>query len=131
MDSFARRRRRDLIVAFCLAIIAALVPLFVKDVYVQNIMVLTLMYAALSQAAFSTAGSLYRSDDVAQTWRRIDHGVKAESTVMALSVHPADPARVYCVTRSGQVIGTEDSGKSWTDYRLPDGVHDVYAVACT
>ena len=48
--SFAQRRRRDLIVAVCLAAIAALVPLFVKDVYVQNIMVLTLMYAALSQS---------------------------------------------------------------------------------
>jgi len=48
--SFARRRRRDLIVAACLAVLAALVPLFVKDVYVQNIMVLTLMYAALSQS---------------------------------------------------------------------------------
>ena len=51
MDStFAQRRRRDLIVAACLTAIAALVPLFVKDVYVQNIMVLTLMYAALSQS---------------------------------------------------------------------------------
>src|SRR4029453_11464649 len=51
MDTgFAQRRRRDLIVAVCLAAIAALVPLFVKDVYVQNIMVLTLMYAALSQS---------------------------------------------------------------------------------
>ena len=51
MDTgFAQRRRRDLIVAGCLAAIAALVPLFVKDVYVQNIMVLTLMYAALSQS---------------------------------------------------------------------------------
>lgn len=88
------------------------------------------MYAALSQAAFSTAGSLYRSDDLAQTWKRIDHGVKAESTVMAVATHPTDPARVYCVTRSGQVIGTEDSGASWTDYRLPQGVQDVYAVAC-
>jgi branched-chain amino acid transport system permease protein len=48
--SFAQRRRRDLIVAACLAALAALVPLFVKDVYVQNIMVLTLMYAALSQS---------------------------------------------------------------------------------
>ena len=88
------------------------------------------MYAALSQAAFSTAGSLYRTDDVGGTWRRIDHGVKAESTVMAVCVHPTDPARVYCVTRGGQVLGTEDAGKSWTDHRLPDGVHDVYAVAC-
>jgi photosystem II stability/assembly factor-like uncharacterized protein len=88
------------------------------------------MYAALSQAAFSTAGSLYRSDDIAQTWKRIDHGVKAETTVMAVSTHPTDPNRVYCVTRRGQVLGTEDAGKSWTDYRLPDGVHDVYTVAC-
>jgi branched-chain amino acid transport system permease protein len=49
-SSFAQRRRRDLIVAACLAGIAALVPLVVKDVYVQNIMVLTLMYAALAQS---------------------------------------------------------------------------------
>jgi branched-chain amino acid transport system permease protein len=51
MDTaFAKRRRRDLIVAAIFAAIAAIVPLFVKDVYVQNIMVLTLMYAALSQS---------------------------------------------------------------------------------
>src|SRR4030095_8284282 len=51
MDTgFAHSRRRDLIVAFCIAAIAAVVPLFVKDVYVQNIMVLTLMWGALSQS---------------------------------------------------------------------------------
>jgi photosystem II stability/assembly factor-like uncharacterized protein len=88
------------------------------------------MYACLSQAAFSTAGSLYRSDDLAQTWQRIDRGVTAESTVMAVAVHPGDPARVYCVTRGGQVLGTEDSGASWNEYRLPEGVQDVYTVAC-
>jgi branched-chain amino acid transport system permease protein len=44
MDTeFAQRRRRDLIIAAAFAVIAALAPLFVKDVYVQNIMVLTLM----------------------------------------------------------------------------------------
>ncbi len=88
------------------------------------------MYACLSQAAFSTAGSLYRSDDLAQSWRRIDHGVSPNSTLMAVCVHPQDPGRVYCVTRGGQVIGTEDGGTSWTDHPLPAGVHDVYAVAC-
>lgn len=51
MDTaFAQRRRRDLMTAAGLAVLAALVPLVVKDVYVQNIMVLTLMYAALSQS---------------------------------------------------------------------------------
>jgi len=87
-------------------------------------------YAALSKAAFSTAGSLYRSDDVARTWKRIDHGVEARSTVMALAAHPTDPASLYGVTRGGQVIGTDDNGESWADHLLPKGVHDVYAVAC-
>ena len=89
------------------------------------------LYTCLSPAAFSTDGSLYRSPDLGATWRRIDHGVKAGSTLMAVSEHPADPARLCCVTRGGQVLGTEDSGESWRDYRLPDGVEDVYAVACT
>src|SRR5207237_1683489 len=47
---FAQRRRRDLIVACCLAAIAAVVPLFVQVVYVRNIMVLTLMGGALSRS---------------------------------------------------------------------------------
>jgi photosystem II stability/assembly factor-like uncharacterized protein len=88
------------------------------------------MYTALSQAAFSSAGSLYRSDDLAQTWRRIDHGVRAESTVMAVSVNPNDANSIWSVTRGGQVIGTQDGGASWHDHRLPAGVQDVYAVAC-
>ena len=87
------------------------------------------MYACLSQAAFSTAGSVYRSEDLGQSWNRVDRGVKAESTLMAVSLHPRDAARVYCVTRGGQVLGTEDCGASWRDYRLPQGVHDVYAIA--
>ncbi|MBW8855282.1 MAG: branched-chain amino acid ABC transporter permease, partial [Bradyrhizobium sp.] len=47
---FAARRRRDLIIAAVLTALAALAPLFIKDVYVQNILILTLMYAALSQS---------------------------------------------------------------------------------
>lgn len=88
------------------------------------------LYTCLSPAAFSQDGSLYRSDDLAKTWRRIDHGIKADSTLMAVSEHPRDPARVYCVTRAGQVFGTENAGNSWQEYRLPRGVDDVYAVAC-
>ena len=48
--NFATRRRRDLIIAAVLAVVAAATPLVVKDVYVQNILILTLMYAALSQS---------------------------------------------------------------------------------
>ena len=49
---------------------------------------------------------------------------------MAVSAHPTDPAQLYCVTRGGQVFGTDNSGGSWREYRLPSGVEDVYAVAC-
>ncbi|MGZ5173302.1 MAG: WD40/YVTN/BNR-like repeat-containing protein [Burkholderiales bacterium] len=88
------------------------------------------MYACLSPASRSTDGSLYRSDDVGQSWRRVDHGVKANATMMAVSVHPGDASRVCCVSRCGQVFGTEDSGATWREYRLPAGVQDVYAIAC-
>ena len=88
------------------------------------------MYACLSPAAFSQDGTLFRSDDLAQSWQRIDHGVKAESTLMAVCVHSRDAAQIYCVTRGGQVFGTADAGSSWQEYRLPQGVQDVYTVAC-
>lgn len=88
------------------------------------------MYACLSPASRSTDGSLYRSADAGESWRRFDHGVKAEATMMAAAVSAHDPARAYCVSRCGQVFGTEDNGTTWSEYRLPGNVQDVYTVAC-
>jgi photosystem II stability/assembly factor-like uncharacterized protein len=88
------------------------------------------LYACLSPAARSEDGSLYRSDNLGQTWTRFDRGVKAESTMMAVALHPRDAGSVYCVSRTGQVFGTEDAGRTWSENRLPDGVSDVYAIAC-
>jgi photosystem II stability/assembly factor-like uncharacterized protein len=88
------------------------------------------LYACLSPAARSEDGSLYRSADLGETWTRFDRGVKAESTMMGVALHPRDADRVYCVSRTGQVFGTEDAGRTWREDRLPDGVGDVYAIAC-
>jgi photosystem II stability/assembly factor-like uncharacterized protein len=88
------------------------------------------LYACLSPAAQSEDGSLYRSDDLGQSWRRFDRGVKALSTMMAVALHAKDADQVYCATRSGQVFGTQDGGRSWRDYPLPAGTQDVYALAC-
>lgn len=87
------------------------------------------MYAALSLAAVSDQGSLYRSRDLGETWQRFDHDVAMTSTLMIISESAANPDRVYCATRKGQVFGTEDGGKRWREYRLPDGVEGVYALA--
>ena len=56
--------------------------------------------------------------------------MKAHGTMMAVAAHLRDPAKVYCVSRCGQVFGTEDAGASWREYLLPEGVRDVYTVAC-
>ena len=87
------------------------------------------LYAALSPAARSTDGSVYRSDDVGKTWKRFDHGIKADATMMGVTIHPRDPNQVYAVSRVGQMFGTRDGGKSWTESRLPEGVRDCYAIA--
>jgi putative hemolysin len=50
--------------------------------------------------------------------------------MMSMAVHGKDPDQVYCAARGGQVFGTQDDGKSWQEYPLPDGIGDVYAVNC-
>jgi len=87
------------------------------------------LYAALSIAAVSDAGSLYRSRDLGESWQRFDHGVEMKSTLMIIAESPRTPDRIYCATRKGQVLGTEDGGKSWRAYQLPDGVEGIYGLA--
>jgi photosystem II stability/assembly factor-like uncharacterized protein len=88
------------------------------------------LYACLSPAARSEDGSLYRSPDLGATWARVDRGVRAESTMMAVALHPRDPDQVHCVSRTGQLFSTADGGRAWSERRLPGDVRDVYAIAC-
>ena len=87
------------------------------------------MYAALSVAATSDAGSLYRSQDLGESWQRFDHDVSINSTLMCVAPSAANPDRVYCAARRGQVFGTEDGGKHWREFRLPAGMQGVYGLA--
>ena len=88
------------------------------------------LYACLSPAARSKDGSLYRSRDLGESWTRFDHCVTTGSTMMAVALHRRDADQVYAVSRGGQVFGTQDGGRTWEEHRLPDGVPDVYAIAC-
>ena len=88
------------------------------------------LLGAFSIAAVSDAGSLYRSDDLGNSWVRFDHGVNIDSTLMIIAASAASPDRVYCASRRGRVFGTEDGGKSWQTYDLPPGAEGIYALAC-
>ncbi len=90
----------------------------------------TRLYACLSVHATGNTGSLARSDDVGKSWRRIDHGVPIHATFMQLALHARDADQVYGAARNGQIVGTQDAGKSWHEYRLPQGCEDVYGIAC-
>jgi photosystem II stability/assembly factor-like uncharacterized protein len=87
------------------------------------------LYACLSVASNGDTGAIYRSPDLGKTWTRFDHSIHAESTMMAVATNPGDPSVVYGASRHGQVFGTEDSGETWKEYRLPRGCVGVYAIA--
>jgi hypothetical protein len=88
------------------------------------------LYACLSVHATGDTGSLARSDDLGKSWQRIDHGVPIHATFMQLALHARDADQIYGAARNGQIVGTQDFGKSWHEYRLPQGCEDVYGIAC-
>ena len=88
------------------------------------------LFAAFSDEAAGRQGSLYRSTDLGESWTRYDHDVAVNSTMMSIAPSVETPDRFYCATRRGQAFGTEDAGKSWQAFPLPDGVEGVYAINC-
>lgn len=88
------------------------------------------LYMALSDAALGRTGSVYRSQDVGQTWQRFDHGLTIRSTMMTVAPSQQNPQVFYSATRKGQVFGTLDGGSTWAECALPEARQDVYALAC-
>jgi len=88
------------------------------------------LYACLSVAASSKDGALYRSQDIGRTWQRFDK-VQVHGTIMSVAPHHTDPKQVYLAARyDGEIFGTLDGGETWQFMPLPQGVKDIYSVAC-
>jgi photosystem II stability/assembly factor-like uncharacterized protein len=88
------------------------------------------LYSALSVAAASKDGAVYRSQDKGNTWQRFDK-VQVHGTIMSVAPHHTDPRQVYLAARyDGEIFGTLDGGESWQFMPLPQGVKDIYSVAC-
>ena len=78
--------------------------------------------------------AVYRSDDGGDHWKQTADPALPNRVHMAFACRvmrlDVDPNQVYGISRVGQVFGTTDGGKSWSESRLPEGVRDCYAIAC-
>lgn len=89
------------------------------------------LFACLSVSSGGNTGSVCRSDDLGRTWRRLDHTIRADSTMMAVAPHPRLEGTLFAAARHGQVFGTHDAGRTWQEFRMPAGCRGVYSIACT
>lgn len=87
------------------------------------------MYACFSISSRSSAGAMYRSRDLGESWTRVDSAVTPLSTIMGFGVHVSDSRGVVSVTRHGQVFYTMDGCENWTEKQLPAGAGDAFCGA--
>jgi photosystem II stability/assembly factor-like uncharacterized protein len=74
---------------------------------------------------------VYRSRNAGASWEPLSRGLpqkQAYETVLrdAMTVDNYDPAGIYFGTRSGQLFGSHDEGKTW--HKIHDGLPSVVCV---
>ncbi len=84
------------------------------------------LYATLSDEALGKQGTVWRSDDLGESWRQLGD-LRSESTMMQLT--PSANGELWCATRRGDVWASADDGVTWQAYPLPEGGRDIYSVA--
>ncbi len=78
----------------------------------------------------SDLGTLFRSVDGGLNWERVDMGFQAQSTMFGLAFNEHQPNQMYCASSGGGVYASHDKGDTWTAHPLPEGVTQVYSLAC-
>jgi photosystem II stability/assembly factor-like uncharacterized protein len=76
---------------------------------------------------------IYRTRNAGNSWEPLMRGLpqkRAYETVLrdAMAVDSLDPAGIYFGTRSGQLFGSNDEGKSWQ--RILGGLPSILCVRC-
>ena len=90
------------------------------------------LYAGIGLNVGAQEGGIMISRDLGDTWERFDHGVKANSTIMGISINDKHPEQVYFVSRLGQIFSTHDGGSTWNEEPpLPEENSNVgMGIAC-
>ena len=64
-------------------------------------------------------GALFRSQDVGETWERLDLGENVPGRMMQIAIDSAAPDHMYCAAYSGEVYSSSDGGDNWSKSVLP------------
>ena len=89
------------------------------------------LYACVGMNFGSEEGGVMRTTDLGETWHRFDQGVNPRSTTFGVAINAQQPEQVYFCTRRGQVLGTDNDGKTWREHTLPETATNVISVACS
>lgn len=79
----------------------------------------------------SDQGVLFHSPDGGTSWRTVELGFEANSTMFGIAFDESEPKRMYCATNGGQVFGSRNSGHTWAEHSLPEGANQLYSLACS
>jgi hypothetical protein len=76
---------------------------------------------------------VYRTRNAGESWEALSRGLpqkRAYETVLrdAMAADPLDPAGIYFGTRSGQLFGSSDEGRTWE--KIHEGLPAVVCVRC-
>jgi photosystem II stability/assembly factor-like uncharacterized protein len=71
-----------------------------------------------------------RTQDLGESWERIDQGITPQSTTFGVAINRVHPELLYFCTRRGQVCGTHDDGATWKEHVVPATATNVISVAC-
>lgn len=101
---------------------------YTRDIHISSHDPATL-FATFSNGYIDNAGSLYRSVDEGRNWTRLGEGLTIDSTLMAVQTSRISAGRLFCATYGGRIFGSEDLGRNWQSYQLPEGTVGVFGLA--
>ena len=85
------------------------------------------IYIANGQAAIGSVGTVVRSKDDGKTWEGLKMPVEPNGNMMMVATHPADPNRLICGSRFGEIYTSPDGGDTW--HKIKKEFGDLRSIA--
>ena len=60
----------------------------------------------------SSGDGVFKSQDAGKSWQTMNTGL-SETVIVALTLHPTQPLRLYAATASGQIFRSTDGAATW------------------